>query len=92
MRIILLIASVIVITGKTSAQSQTEKNQQKKEAILKAEETVTAPATTVSATTNKSEGANLTPEEQGYTKKTINGKEVYVKESGQMIFYYQPKK
>lgn len=40
----------------------------------------------------KVDEANLTPEQQGYTKQIINGKEVYVKQQGQMIFYYEPKK
>ena len=38
------------------------------------------------------DGANLTPEQQGYTKQVIDGKEVYVKQQGQMIYYYEPKK
>lgn len=38
------------------------------------------------------DGANVTPEQQGYTKQVINGKDVYVKQQGQMIYYYEPKK
>lgn len=37
------------------------------------------------------EGTIPTPEEQGYTKQTINGKDVYIKAVGQMILQYEPK-
>jgi hypothetical protein len=47
---------------------------------------------TVEPTPVTKDGANLTPEQQGYTKQVINGKDVYIKQQGQMIFYYEPKK
>ena len=46
---------------------------------------------TVEPTPVTTDGANLTPEQQGYTKQIIDGKDVYVKQQGQMIFYYEPK-
>jgi hypothetical protein len=92
MKTILLFAPVLFVSLNISAQDQPKKQASKKEAITKAEEKVSAPTTTVSAEKQVSDGANPTPEEQGYTKQTINGKEVYVKESGNMIFYYEPRK
>ncbi len=53
--------------------------------------TATEPST-VALTQRSTDPANPTPEQQGYTKKIIGGKEVYVKETGQMTFYYEPKK
>lgn len=50
------------------------------------------PPSTVALNERSMDSANLTPEQQGYTKKIVNGKEVYVKEAGQMTFYYEPKK
>lgn len=60
--------------------------------VLNERNVTTTPPSTVALTERSMDSANLTPEEQGYTKKMINGKEVYVKEAGQMTFYYEPKK
>ncbi|MDO9001179.1 MAG: hypothetical protein Q7W45_15550 [Bacteroidota bacterium] len=38
------------------------------------------------------EGTITTPEEQGFTKEIINGKDVYTKEEGQIKLQYIPKK
>jgi hypothetical protein len=93
MKTIVLFASALFVSINISAQDQPKKQQAlKKEASTKVELTASAPTTTVSTEKQVSDGANPTPEEQGYTKQTINGKEVYVKESGQMILYYEPKK
>jgi hypothetical protein len=93
MKTILLFVSAVLVSANISAQDQPKKQQAlKKEATTKVEEKVSAPTTTISAEKQASDGANPTPEEQGYTKQTINGKDVYVKESGNMIFYYEPRK
>ncbi len=38
------------------------------------------------------DGTVPTPEEQGFTKQTINGKDTYIKEEGQIMQQYTPKK
>jgi hypothetical protein len=89
MRTILLFASVLFVSTNITAQDKPKKETTKKESSTTDQKA--APSSTVTPPVI-GDGPNLTPEQQGFTKQTINGKDVYVKESGQMIIYYEPKK
>jgi hypothetical protein len=92
MRTILLFVFALFVCTGVSAQDDKKKETQKKESVTQADQKTAATTGTVAPPPSAGDGANLTPEQQGFTKQTINGKDVYVKESGQMIIYYEPKK
>jgi hypothetical protein len=88
---------ILGFSFKTKAQNKTT-SLNESPAVLKPELSVK-----ISAGNNKSgaendnskvmdfiEGTIPSPEQQGFTKQNINGKDVYVKEQGQLILQYIP--
>lgn len=92
MKIAYSILCILFLSGAISAQDKDKKQVSGEQKPVSSNTVTAASQKTIDPGHVKTDGVNLTPEEQGYTKHIVNGKEVYVKEQGQMMFYYEPKK
>lgn len=91
MKVIYSFLLVLFLNNMVSAQDNKKQVTADKEAVI-TNTLISSSQKTVAPVPVTTDGANLTPEQQGYTKQVIDGKDVYVKQQGQMIYYYEPKK
>lgn len=91
MKAIITFLFILFLHNQACAQDNDKKQISSGQQPVNTTTVIASSQKTVTPTPVTTDGANLTPEQQGYTKQIINGKEVYVKQQGQMIFYYEPK-
>ncbi len=83
----------VISKGQTSVVLENAKD----EPVVQSAQTLTNLKTIESSGENTiqknpyAEGAIPTPEQQGFTKQTIGGKDIYTKEEGALIIQYIPK-